>query len=45
MHLGKKLLQSNLAFFGQLFGARTKADATKCGHDLESSPYALQNGI
>ncbi len=26
-------------------GARVKADVTKCGHDLESSCYALQNGI
>ncbi len=26
-------------------GARTKADVTKCGHDLKSSCYALQNGI
>jgi hypothetical protein len=26
-------------------GARTKADVTMCGHDLESSNYALKNCI
>jgi hypothetical protein len=26
-------------------GARTKADVIKCGHDLESSSYALKNVI